>query len=265
VKEKIMEAMCAKLLDPDSKGRVITLVGPPGVGKTTIAKSIADSLSMPFDQISFGSVKDSTVLTGHSVTYVGAIPGLFATILLKSKRLDTVVLLDEIDKIQPNTPEGRSVSSVLLHVLDRAQNNKFRDLYMPEVCLDLSKILFVCAANSFDDIDPVLRDRMTIIEINGYNTEDKVEIIKKHLFPKIRNELGFLEKDIIFNDNEIRYMVDNYTDRQPGVRNCEQKICELCERLALLKHVRDVNFSFKINNLKFPVKINNEIIDILLQ
>ena len=264
-KEKIMEAMCAKLLDPDSKGRVLTLIGPPGVGKTTLAISIAESLSMPFDQISFGSVKDSTVLTGHSVTYIGAVPGLFATILLKSKRLDTVILLDEIDKIQPNTSEGQSVSSVLLHVLDRTQNNKFRDLYMPEVCLDLSKILFICAANSLDEIDPVLKDRMTIIEIEGYNIEDKIEITKKHLFPKIRGELGFLEKDIIFPDNEIKYMIKNYTDGQLGMRNCEKKIYQLCERLALLKYVKDIDFSFKINNFKFPVKISTDIIDKLLQ
>lgn len=264
VKEKIMEAMCAKLLDPDSKGRVLTLVGPPGVGKTTLAVSIAESLSMPFDQISFGSVKDSTVLTGHSMTYVGAVPGLFATILLKSKRLDTVILLDEIDKIQPNTPEGQSVSSVLLHVLDRTQNNKFRDLYMPEVCLDLSKILFVCAANSLDGIDPVLEDRMTIIEINGYTVKDKVEIVKKHLFPKIRNELGFLEKDIVLLDSEIEYMIKNYTDDQLGMRSCEKKLYQLCERLALLRHVKEIDFSFKMNGLKFPVKINAEIINRLL-
>lgn len=264
VKEKIMEVMCAKLLDPDSKGRVITLVGPPGVGKTTIAVSIAESLSMPFDQISFGSVKDSSVLTGHSSTYVGSVPGLFATILLKSKRLDTVILLDEIDKIQPNTAEGRSVSSVLLHVLDKAQNNKFRDLYMPEVHLDLSKILFICAANSLDEIDPVLRDRMTVIEMEGYDVKNKIDIVKKHLFPKIRGELGFSEKDIILSDSEIEYMIKTKTENQPGMRDCEKKICQLCERLALLKST-DIGFSYKIDNLKFPLKISNNIIDKLLK
>ena len=265
VKEKVMESMCAKLLDPEKKGRVITLVGPPGVGKTSIALSIANALDMPFDQISFGSVKDSTILTGHSSTYVGSVPGLFSTILLKSKRLDTVVLLDEIDKIQPNTLEGRSVSSVLLHVLDRSQNNKFRDLYMPEIYLDLSKIFFICAANYVDDIDPVLLDRMTLIQIDGYNISEKVEIMKNHLFPRVRHELGFDEKDILFGDNEMEYLVANYTEDKPGMRDCEKKLYQICERLALNKHVKEIKFSFRLDNLKFPVKMTNNMIDNLMK
>lgn len=264
VKEKIMEVMCAKLLDPNGKGRILTLVGPPGVGKTTIAVLIAQALNIPFDQISLGSVKDSTVLTGHSSTYIGAVPGLFANILLKSKRLDNVILLDEIDKIQPNTQEGRSISSVLLHVLDRTQNDNFRDLYMPEIHLDLSKILFICAANNLDEIDKVLLDRMTVIELDGYSIAEKIGIVKQHLFPKIYTELGFSAKELTFGDNDIKYMIENKTDMCPGVRDCEKKIYQLCERIALIKYAKDIPFSFNIANIKFPLTITRNIIDKLL-
>lgn len=263
IKEKVMEAMCAKLLDPENKGKILTFVGPPGVGKTAVAMSIAESLEMPFDQISFGSVKDSVVLTGHSSTYIGAIPGLFTKILLKSKRLDTLVLLDEIDKI-PNTPEGKSISSVLLHVLDRTQNHRFRDMYMPEIILDLSKMIFLSAANSLENIDPVLLDRMTVIEISGYSLGEKVEIVKKHLFPRIRKELGFSESELIMNDDEFEYLILNKTDNQNGMREIERKIYQLCERLSLLKHAKGITFSYKINNIKFPHKVDINTINKLL-
>lgn len=262
VKEKVMEAMCAKLLDPDNKGKILTFVGPPGVGKTAVAMSIAESLGLPFDQISFGSVKDSVVLTGHSSTYIGAIPGLFTKILLKSKQLDTVVLLDEIDKI-PDTSEGKSISSVLLHVLDRTQNHRFRDMYMPEIVLDLSKMIFLAAANSLESIDPVLRDRMTIIEIRGYTIDEKVEICMKHLFPRIKRELGF-DDDLSITESVIKHLILNKTDNQPGMRDVERKTYQLCERLSLLKHAKGLKFSYKINNVKFPFKIDIDTVNILL-
>ena len=263
VKEKVMEAMCAKLLDSENKGKILTFVGPPGVGKTAIAISIAESLEMPFDQISFGSVKDSSILTGHSSTYIGAVPGLFTKILLKSKKLDTLVLLDEIDKI-PDTPEGKSISSVLLHVLDRTQNHRFRDMYMSEIVLDLSKMIFLSAANSLDSIDPILIDRMTIVEISGYNLNEKVDIVNKHLLPRIKKELGFSETDLLISNNEIEYLILNKTENQNGMREIERKIYQLCERLSLLKYAKGITFTYNINNVKFPYKIDINTINKLL-
>lgn len=263
LKEKVMETVCAKLLDPDNKGKILTFVGPPGVGKTAMAEAIADALEMPFDQISFGSVKDSAILTGHSSTYIGSIPGLFTKILLKSKRLDTVVLLDEIDKI-PNTFEGRSISSVLLHVLDRTQNHRFKDMYMPEIMLDLSKMIFLCAANSLEDIDPVLCDRMTIIEISGYDTEQKTNIALQHLFPRISLELGFSKGELIIDNNTMKYLITHKTKETHGMREVERNIYQLCERLSLLKHAKEIPFSYKINGMIFPCKITQSIIDKLL-
>ncbi len=263
VKEKIMETVCAKLLDPDNKGKILTFVGPPGVGKTAIASAIADALEMPFDQISFGSIKDSAILTGHSSTYIGSIPGLFTKILLKSKRLDTVVLLDEIDKI-PDTPEGRSISSVLLHVLDRTQNHRFKDMYMPEIVLDLSKMIFLCAANSLDDIDSVLKDRMNIIEISGYDIEGKTNIALQYLFPRISKELGFTSSELFIDKHTMNYLISMKTKEQEGMRETERNIYQLCERLSLLRHAKGIQFSYKIGNITFPYKIDTNTINQLL-
>jgi len=263
VKEKVMETMCAKLLDPENKGKILILSGPPGVGKTAIALSIAEAIKKPFDQISFGSIKDSSVLTGHSSTYIGAVPGLFVKILLKFKRLDIVTLLDELDKI-PDTPEGKSISSVLLHVLDRTQNHRFRDMYMSEIIIDLSKMIFIGTVNDINNVDPTLLDRATIIEMNGYDVNEKAEIAIDHMFPKIRKELGFISTDLILEKHEMRYLIKNKTENQMGMRDVEKKIYQLCERLSLLKHAKGITFSYKLTDVKFPHKISENTIDKLL-
>jgi ATP-dependent Lon protease len=264
VKEKVMEAMSTKIQNPNGKGKILTFVGPPGVGKTAMALSIAEAMEMPFDQISFGSVKDSSVLTGHSATYIGALPGLFTKILLKSKRLDTVVLLDEIDKI-PNNSEGTSIASVLYHVLDKTQNNRFKDMYMPEILIDLSKMVFLLSANSLENIDPLIRDRMTVVEISGYSVSEKIDICSNHIFAKVREESGFSSSDLTMGKKELQYLIVNKTNvNSPGVRDIEKKIEQLCERLALLKCTKSVNFSYKCGPIKFPLVITTDIIDKLL-
>lgn len=263
VKEKIMETMSTKIQNPNGKGKILTFVGPPGVGKTAMADAIAEAMEMPFDHISFGSVKDSTVLTGHSSTYIGATAGMFTKVLLKSGRLDTVVLLDEIDKI-PNTVEGVSIASVLYHVLDKTQNNRFKDMYMPEISIDLSKMIFLLSANSLENIDPLIRDRMTVVEINGYTVQEKVEISTNHIFPKIRKETGFSENDIYIGKKELQHLIINKTNGSPGMRDIEKKIEQLCERLALLKYTKSINFSYKCGTIKFPLTITTDIIDKLL-
>jgi ATP-dependent Lon protease len=263
VKEKVMESMCSILLNPENKGKIIIFVGPPGVGKTAIALSISEALGKPFDQISFGSVKDSSVLTGHSSTYIGAVPGLFTKILLKSSRLDTVVLLDELDKI-PDTSEGKSISSVLLHILDRTQNHRFRDMYMTEIIIDLSKMIFFAAANDLKNVDPVLLDRMAIIELNGYDLLEKTNIAIKHMFPRIRKELGFSETDLILDEQQMKYLIKNKTENQLGMREVERKIYQLCERLSLLKYAKEIPFSYKMTCVKFPHRIDENTINNLL-
>jgi ATP-dependent Lon protease len=263
VKEKIMEVMCCKILNPyDTSGKILTLLGPPGVGKTSVASTIAEAMNLPFEQISFGSIQDSKILTGHSSTYIGAVPGLFTKILIKAKRLDSLVLLDEIDKIT-NAPDS-NITSVLFHVLDKSQNHRFKDIYIPEIPLDLSQIIFLCAANHIEQIDPILRDRMTIINLPGYTIADKVNIAEIYLVPKFRKELRFEENEIIIGNKELEYIVSKKTRDQPGMRDVERRLKELFDRLALLKHSKNIQYSFDIKNIKFPIKVTPDIVDKLL-
>lgn len=263
VKEKIMEALCCKILsNNDMSGKILTLVGPPGVGKTSVASTIAEAMNLPFEQISFGSIQDSKILTGHSSTYVGAVPGLFTKILVKAKRLDSLVLLDEIDKIT-NTQDS-NITSVLFHVLDKSQNHRFKDIYISEIPLDLSQIIFLCAANNIDHIDPILRDRMTIINLPGYTISDKVNISEIYLVPKFKKELRFDDNEVIICNKELEYLISKKTTMQPGMRDVERKLKELFDRLALLKHSKNIQYSFNIKNIKFPIKITEEIIDKIL-
>jgi ATP-dependent Lon protease len=263
VKEKIMEAMCCKILNPqDTSGKILTLIGPPGVGKTSVASTIAEAMNLPFEQISFGSIQDSKILTGHSSTYIGAVPGLFTKILIKAKRLDSLVLLDEIDKITNSMDSN--ITSVLYHVLDKSQNHRFKDIYIPEISLDLSKIIFLCAANDINLIDPILRDRMTIIDLPGYTVLDKVNISEIYLVPKFKKELKFEDNEVIIDNKELEYLISEKTKDQPGMRDVERKLKELFDRLALLKYSKDIVYSFDIKNIKFPIKITSTIIDKLL-
>lgn len=262
VKEKIMETMSVMMCNPNAKGKVIALVGPPGVGKTAIANTIAEAMELPFDHISFGSIKDPTILTGHSSTYIGATTGIFTKILLKSKRLDTVVLLDEIDKISQSA-EGVSISSVLYHVLDKTQNSTFKDMYMPEIPIDLSRMIFILSANSLDTIDPLIVNRMTTIKLDGYKLEEKINIAYDHIFPKIRSATSFNNGDITIKKKELQYLIENKTDNSEGMRDVEKKIEKLCERI-LLKSLTDINFSYDCDQIKFPLVITKKIIDQLV-
>lgn len=263
VKERVLEFMCPKVMSDISdvsKGKIILLVGPPGVGKTATAASIAKSLNLPFEQIAFGSVKDSSMLTGFSSTYIGSVPGLFTKILLKMKQLNGVILLDELDKIS-STQEGKSISSVLLHILDRTQNSKFRDMYMPEIDIDLSKIIFCGAANSIDDIDPILLNRMEIIHIKGYTVEEKIQIVVNHTSPRILTEMGLTSDQIFIEGKELQYFILEKTDEQPGMRDVEMKLVKMFEKILLLNYSGNIPLSYKCTGFQFPCKITKKLID----
>jgi ATP-dependent Lon protease len=258
VKEKIMETMCHRLLNSGG-GKILTLIGPPGVGKTSIASVIANSIDMPFDHISCGSLQDPQVLTGHSPAYIGSSPSLLTKILIKSQRLDVVVLLDEIDKIT-----NISIITILIHLLDKSQNNNFKDMYCSEIPIDFSEIIFICTANSVSDINPILRDRMTIVNLCGYTLDDKINITKTFFLPKLKKELRFADSDIIMEDDEIKYLILNKTIEQAGMRNIEGKMRELFDRLALLKYGNGIKYSFSIDKFKLPLKITKQIINKLV-
>ncbi|MDE7360925.1 MAG: endopeptidase La [Oscillospiraceae bacterium] len=228
VKERILETLSVRALAPDVKGQIICLYGPPGVGKTSIGRSIAEALGRKYARISLGGVHDEAEIRGHRKTYVGAMPGRIINALKQAKTINPVILLDEIDKM--GSDYKGDPSSAMLEVLDAEQNNAFVDHYI-EVPVDLSEVLFITTANSLDTIPAPLLDRMEVIELSSYTREEKFNIAKKHLVPKQLKKHGESSKTLKINDKALYSMIDFYT-REAGVRKLERKIGEVCRKTA---------------------------------
>ena len=229
VKERILEHLAVLKLKGDMKSPIICLYGPPGVGKTSLGRSIATSLKRKYIRMSLGGVHDEAEIRGHRKTYIGAMPGRIIKSLIKAETSNPVIILDEIDKLG-NDHHG-DPSSALLEVLDPEQNNSFHDNYV-DIDYDLSKVMFIATANNIGAIPPPLLDRMELIEVSGYITEEKIEIARRHLIPKELENNGLTKDNVKFTPSAIEYIIENYT-RESGVRELEKKISKVMRKIAL--------------------------------
>ncbi len=229
VKERILEHLAVIKLRGDLKSPIICLYGPPGVGKTSLGKSIADALNRKYVRMSLGGVHDESEIRGHRKTYIGAMPGRILKGMMKAGTGNPVIILDEIDKIGQDAMHGNPAAA-LLEVLDPEQNNAFHDNFL-DIDYDLSKVMFVATANNLNTIPAPLLDRMEIIEVGGYLTEEKVEIARRHLIPDEMKANGIFDENVTISDAAIEKIIESYT-RESGVRELKKKIGKICRRIA---------------------------------
>ncbi len=244
VKQRIIEYLAVLKLRNDMKSPILCLYGPPGVGKTSLGKSVAEALGREYVRISLGGLRDEAEIRGHRKTYIGAMPGRILQSVKKAKTSNPVFILDEIDKL--GASHQGDPSSAMLEVLDPEQNNDFHDNFL-ELGYDLSKVMFIATANNLSTIQPALRDRMEIINVTGYTIEEKVEIAKRHLLPKQLKEHGLSSKDLKIGKRQLEKIVEGYT-RESGVRGLEKQIAKMV-RYAAKSIAIEESYHVKISNV----------------
>ena len=268
VKMQIMQMLGQWISNPDAAGTSLAIKGPMGTGKTTLVKDgISKILGREFAFIALGGATDSSFLEGHSYTYEGSLWGKIVDILIQTKTMNPVIYFDELDKIS-DTPKGEEIIGILTHLTDNSQNTKFHDKYFADLHFDLSKAIFIFSYNYEDKVNPILKDRMFCVETSGYNTNEKTVISSNYLIPKIINQVNIKKEDIIFNNETIKYIIDNYTNKEQGVRNlkrCFEIIYTKCNLYRFIKPDSEILKNEAMSNIAFPINVSVKLIDSILK
>ena len=267
VKEQILTFINTRLVNPHVRGCSLGLIGPPGVGKTTIARLLASVMDTPFSQMSFGGVRDADFLKGHDFCYVGSRPGEIVRCISAMKYKNGILFMDEFEKIADN----KAITSCLLHIVDPQQNHEFRDSYLRELKIDLSHLWFIYSMNG-EPTDSALNDRLYKIEVPGYSKKEKMEIITKYSLKKIIKNSGLEENSVILSEKIADYFVEKISPHKSGMRELEQSLSVLVNKISFLVNNKDNidDFPFKISFkmkeiLEFPVTITEDIIDTIFK
>jgi ATP-dependent Lon protease len=249
-KEQILMFLTSRLMNPNTKKSNLGLIGPPGVGKTALARLIATVLEYPFEQISLGGIRNSETLKGHDYTYIGSRPGEIAKSISRLKYKNGIIFFDEFDKVS----ENKDVCSALLHITDPSQNMEFRDTYLNDITIDLSNIWYIFSMNSIPE-DPALSDRIFYVDVPGYTYDEKIHIIHKHVFPKANVNIGIGAQDIVPDKFCAGFIVDFANgSSEMGVRSIERVVNDIVNKINFLCTHQDENGVMQGFNISFDVK-----------
>jgi ATP-dependent Lon protease len=263
-KLQILQFIAGKITNPDARGMSLLLVGPPGIGKTSLIKQgIAKALDWPFQFISLGGDSDATSFTGHQLVYEGSHCGKIVNSLVAAKSMSLVLMFDELDKIS-STAKGEEIQNLLIHLTDPTQNSDFEDKYLAGIPLDLSQAMFVFSANDINKIDRVLLDRFVVVELKGYGSKEKMEIAERFLLPEALREVNLAEKVGISKDI-VHHILDTYAKEESGVRELKRCMTQIAQKLNMLRLFNNPDYPFHIKDFSLPFILKKDHVDKFLK